>query len=51
MSNKAFNLHKSDRKLAVLIDPDKHTEFDLIDFSKKIDQIEPDFILIGGSLI
>ena len=51
MPNKAFNLSKTDRKLAVLIDPDKHTEVDLIDFSKKINQLEPDFILIGGSLI
>jgi phosphoglycerol geranylgeranyltransferase len=51
MPNKAFNLNKSDRKLAVLIDPDKHTELELIDFSKKISQLEPDYILIGGSLI
>ena len=51
MPNKAFNLSKTDRKLAVLIDPDKHTEVDLIDFSKKINQLEPDFILIGSSLI
>lgn len=51
MQNKTFNLSKTDRKLAILIDPDKHTEDDLIDFAKKIDQLDPDFILIGGSLI
>ncbi len=51
MHNNAFSLSKTDRKLGILIDPDKHTEDDLTDFSKKIQELDPDFILIGGSLI
>lgn len=46
-----FDLHTSDRKLAVLIDPDKHDNDQLFDFAKDIERIEPDYLFIGGSLI
>jgi phosphoglycerol geranylgeranyltransferase len=46
-----FQLYKSDRKLAILIDPDKHSADDLFDFIKKVNEIGPDYILVGGSLI
>ena len=46
-----FDLHKSDRKLAVLIDPDKHKADELYDYLNVIKKIEPDFVLIGSSLI
>ena len=46
-----FSLDKTDRKLAVLIDPDKHSQDQLIDFTQEIVKLKPDFILLGGSLI
>lgn len=46
-----FQLSKTDQKLAVLIDPDKHSSDQLFDFVEKVNEIGPDFILIGGSLI
>lgn len=46
-----FDLRKTDKKLAVLIDPDKHDGDRLFDFLHDIAAIEPDYIFIGGSLI
>ena len=46
-----LNLNKTDRKLAVLIDPDKHSIDELIDFTREIVELNPDFILVGGSLV
>ncbi|MBT5976682.1 MAG: geranylgeranylglyceryl/heptaprenylglyceryl phosphate synthase [Flavobacteriales bacterium] len=46
-----FDLHKSDRKLAVLIDPDKHKADELYDYLNGIKLIDPDYVLIGSSLI
>ncbi|MEX2596112.1 MAG: geranylgeranylglyceryl/heptaprenylglyceryl phosphate synthase [Salibacteraceae bacterium] len=51
MKNGKFNLSKTDRKLAVLIDPDKHSEDELIDFVADLKPLRPDFLFIGGSLI
>lgn len=47
----AFNLSKTDRKIAVLIDPDKHGSDALFDFASKMNEMAPDFIMVGGSLI
>lgn len=46
-----FSLSKSDRKLSLLVDPDKHNDNSLEEFAQMCNQIAPDFILIGGSLI
>lgn len=46
-----FELTKTDRKLAVLIDPDKHDADQLFDFLNGVKLIDPDYILIGSSLI
>jgi len=46
-----FDLCKTDRKLAVLIDPDKHDGDRIFDFMHDMEAIEPDYIFIGGSLI
>ncbi|MEQ9188193.1 MAG: geranylgeranylglyceryl/heptaprenylglyceryl phosphate synthase [Cryomorphaceae bacterium] len=48
---KKFELHKTDRKLAILIDPDKHDSDGLLDLVSHVEALEPDFIFIGGSLI
>ncbi len=46
-----YQLTKTDRKLAILIDPDKHDSDELFDTINRINGINPDYILIGGSLI
>lgn len=46
-----FELNKTDRKLGVLIDPDKHDDLSLMESVERILEVRPDFILIGGSLI
>jgi phosphoglycerol geranylgeranyltransferase len=46
-----FNLEKSDRKLAILVDPDKHTTDSLLDLIGRIEEVAPDYIFIGGSLV
>ena len=46
-----LSLNKSDKKLAVLIDPDKHDFDSLIDLLNQIENLHPDYILIGGSLV
>lgn len=46
-----FDLRKSDKKLAILIDPDKHEDDRIFDFLHDIKSIEPDYIFVGGSLI
>jgi len=48
---KQFNLQKSDRKLAILIDPDKHDQDGLIEIVEHANGISPDYLFIGGSLI
>lgn len=47
----SYSLNKTDRKLAILIDPDKHSGNQLLEQLHKINEINPDFILIGGSLV
>ena len=51
MKMESYSLNKTDRKLAILIDPDKHSENQLLEQLNKINEINPDFILIGGSLV
>lgn len=46
-----FDLNKTDRKLAVLIDPDKHDSDRLFDFATDVERSAPDYLFIGGSLI
>ncbi|NQV53456.1 MAG: geranylgeranylglyceryl/heptaprenylglyceryl phosphate synthase [Flavobacteriales bacterium] len=48
---KRFELNKTDRKLAILIDPDKHDEDGLMDLVHHVEKLAPDYIFIGGSLI
>ncbi|MEZ4720563.1 MAG: geranylgeranylglyceryl/heptaprenylglyceryl phosphate synthase [Flavobacteriales bacterium] len=51
MRNNVLALKKSDRKLAILIDPDKHSADQLFDFVSEVARLQPDYILLGGSLI
>ncbi len=46
-----YSLSKTDRKLAILIDPDKHSSDELFDTITRVNEINPDYILVGGSLI
>lgn len=46
-----MQLTSSDRKLAVLLDPDKHDEIGVFEFVSKCAELAPDYIMIGGSLI
>jgi putative glycerol-1-phosphate prenyltransferase len=46
-----FHLYKSDRKLAILVDPDKHDANSLLDLCVVLERLRPDVILIGGSLV
>lgn len=46
-----FDLDKSARKLALLIDPDKHDVDGLFDFLELVKSTEPDYVFIGGSLV
>lgn len=48
---KTFDLTKTDRKLAILIDPDEHALDDLFDLVQRVEALKPDYIFIGGSLI
>lgn len=50
-SNKLFDLKKGDRKLGVLIDPDRHEDEHLAEFVRKILKFSPDFLLLGSSVI
>jgi phosphoglycerol geranylgeranyltransferase len=50
-SNKLFDLKKGDRKLGVLIDPDRHEEDRLADFVRYILKLKPDYLLLGSSVI
>ena len=49
MTNKY--LSNSDRKLAILIDPESHEPSELTGFIKAVVDAEPDLILVGGSYI
>lgn len=44
-------ISKTDKKLAILIDPDKHDAEGLGDFLKKVLLLKPDIIFLGSSLI
>lgn len=46
-----ITLSKNDRKLAILIDPDKHDHNGLLDMCAGLQFIQPDFVFIGGSLV
>lgn len=48
---RTFNLEKKDRKLAILVDPDKHDANSLLDFCHRMKALQPDVVLIGGSLV
>lgn len=50
-SNKLFDLKKGDRKLGILIDPDRHDEDNLADFVRDILTLSPDYLLLGSSVI
>ncbi len=47
----SFDLYKTDRKLAILVDPDKHDANSLLDLCAHVDSLQPDVLLIGGSLV
>lgn len=46
-----LSLSKTDKKLAILIDPDKHGFDELFDFVQSMVEMSPDYIFIGGSLV
>jgi phosphoglycerol geranylgeranyltransferase len=50
-SKNFIQLSKTDRKLGILIDPDKHSELDFAAFVGEILALKPDYILIGSSII
>ena len=50
-SKNIIQLSKTDRKLGILVDPDKHSEHDFAAFISDILALKPDYILIGSSII
>lgn len=50
-SKNIIQLSKTDRKLGILVDPDKHSEHDFAAFVGDILELKPDYILIGSSII
>lgn len=50
-SKNLIRLSKTDRKLGILVDPDKHSEIDFIAFVSDVLALKPDYILIGSSII
>lgn len=51
MNEAPYQLSKHDRKLAILVDPDKQSGDALLDAINNINELAPDYILIGGSLV
>lgn len=50
-SPKIITLTKNDRKLGILIDPDRHHKEELKNFLRKATALNPNFLLIGSSII
>jgi len=50
-SKNIIQLSKTDRKLGILVDPDKHSDRDFVDFVSDIIALKPDYILLGSSII
>lgn len=51
MTRKEFNINPQDRKVAVLIDPDKESEESVTNTINKLKDTTVDFIFVGGSSV